>query len=474
MREVSLTVVFILLFAGQASAQDQIFSDDFEWGSICAWSNLWYPDNDDDKWGANGVSGIPVSCPPPAGYLTTNGDCDDYAEFVFPGATEECDFIDNDCDLSTEDGFDEVWLGDLCDGTDTDLCSEGVLGCLSGTQVCEDTTGDTPDLCNGSDDDCNPATPDGADETWLASPCDGADSDLCIEGTFACVGGVQACSDNSSSSLDLCNGADDDCDPASADGTEDPLLGAACDGPDSDLCLEGVNSCAGGSLVCSDATGSTTDVCNGVDDDCDAASADGTEDPLLGAACDGPDSDLCLEGVNSCAGGSLVCSDATGSTTELCNGIDDDCDGIVDDGFIRDDSPLCTDGPVNLGSVNGDTDADVLDYSWYNEEWFSFTVTEDNNGDVYLSANIELISPTGVDFDLYVYCVNCGGSLAGSSTNGPGVVDAVTVRRDDSFAINDSFDVIVEVRHYSSTLCANWTLTIQGNTAASSETCPSP
>ncbi len=67
-----------------------------------------------------------------------------------------------------------------------------------------------------------------------------------------------------------------------------------------------------------------------------------------------------------------------------------------------------------------------------------------------------------------------GQSLAGSSANGSGVPDTVTVRRDDFVGSDDSFDVIVEVRHYSSTLCANWTLTVQGNTAASSETCPSP
>jgi len=531
MRQVPLTVVFILLIAGQVSAQDQIFSDDFEWGSICAWSNLWYPDNDTDEWGANGVAGISVSCPAPAGYVTVRGDCNDYDEFVFPGAWEGCDFIDNDCDLSTEDGSDDLWLGDLCDGTDSDLCSEGVFDCLSGTQVCEDTTGNTPDLCDGSDDDCNPATPDGADETWLSDPCDGADSDLCVEGTFACAGGSQTCSDNSSSSLDLCNGADDDCDPSSADGEEDPLSGASCDGPDSDLCLEGINSCVGGSLQCSDQTGDIQDVCNGIDDDCDPASsdgdedpqlgaacdgpdsdlclegtsscnggaltcsdnssnsidlcngadddcdpasADGSEDPLLGAACDGLDSDLCLEGVYSCSGGSLVCSDATGSTTEVCNGIDDDCDGVVDDGFIRDDNPLCSGSLYNLGSVRGDVSSEVLSDSWYNEEWLSFTVTEDNDGAVYLSASIELISPPGTDFDLYVYCDNCDGSLAGSSVNGPGEVDGVTVRRDDSWGADDTFYVIVEVRHYSSTLCANWTLTVQGNTTASSESCPSP
>jgi len=58
----------------------------------------------------------------------------------------------------------------------------------------------------------------------------------------ACVGEVLP-------SNDICNGSDDDCDPASADGSEDPLNGTACDGPDSDLCLEGTRSCSDGVLV---------------------------------------------------------------------------------------------------------------------------------------------------------------------------------------------------------------------------------
>ncbi len=33
------------------------------------------------------------------------------------------------------------------------------------------------ELCNGRDDDCDPSTPDGADEIWLGNPCDGADTD---------------------------------------------------------------------------------------------------------------------------------------------------------------------------------------------------------------------------------------------------------------------------------------------------------
>ncbi|MDO8629599.1 MAG: right-handed parallel beta-helix repeat-containing protein [Phycisphaerales bacterium] len=244
-----------------------------------------------------------------------------------------CNGLDDDCDSASADGAEDPQTGTACDGADSDLCAEGTRLCVSGSLACSDTTASTVDLCNGLDDDCDSGSADGAEDPQTGTPCDGPDSDLCAEGTRSCVGGALTCSDNTSSLFDVCNGGiDDDCDPASADGSEDPLLGTPCDGADSDLCQEGTRNCSGGALVCSDTTASTVDLCNGVDDDCDPASADGAEDPQTGTPCDGPDSDLCLEGTRSCSAGALVCSDTTASTVDLCNGFDDDCDPASADG----------------------------------------------------------------------------------------------------------------------------------------------
>lgn len=99
------------------------------------------------------------------------------------------------------------------------------------------------------------------------------------------------------------------------------------------VCTSGYRSCESGAWgTCLGEVLPSAEVCNGVDDDCDAASADGSEDPQNGVGCDGPDSDLCSEGTRSCAGGALVCGDATGGTVDLCNGVDDDCDNVVDEG----------------------------------------------------------------------------------------------------------------------------------------------
>jgi hypothetical protein len=187
------------------------------------------------------------------------------------------------------------------------------------------------EYCDGLDNDCNPGTPDGSTDPNLGMTCDGPDSDLCDEGIIICDDGSYICTDNTDDNLDICDGIDNDCDPASADGSEDPMNGSPCDGPDSDLCQEGVFNCVAGMFVCTDNTGNNLDICDGIDNDCDPASPDGSEDPLVGSPCDGPDSDLCPEGVYICSGGALQCTDTSGDNVEICDdNIDNDCDGLTD------------------------------------------------------------------------------------------------------------------------------------------------
>src|SRR5688572_29167712 len=74
--------------------------------------------------------------------------------------------------------------------------------------------------------------------------------------------------------------------------------------------------------------------CNGLDDDGDGAI---DEDHPVGQPCDGEDADACLEGAFQCApdGLGVVCDDATGDAVEVCNDLDDDCDGVADDGIDK-------------------------------------------------------------------------------------------------------------------------------------------
>ena len=72
------------------------------------------------------------------------------------------------------------------------------------------------------------------------------------------------------------------------------------------------------------------ELCNGQDDDHDGV-ADEAEDF---GACGAPTGGRCTQGVRRCVGGALTCVPRAGSSpTETCfNGVDDDCNGLVDDG----------------------------------------------------------------------------------------------------------------------------------------------
>jgi hypothetical protein len=81
-----------------------------------------------------------------------------------------------------------------------------------------------------------------------------------------------------------------------------------------------------------------SELCNGLDDDCNGGSADGAGEAWMGTLCDGPDLDYCEEGTYGCEGAAKVCSDDTDDTVEVCDGVDNDCNGFLGDWETDDDS----------------------------------------------------------------------------------------------------------------------------------------
>jgi len=130
----------------------------------------------------------------------------------------------------------------------------------------------------------------------------------------------------------------------------------AC-GSDVGACKKGVRTCDGAVFgPCEGDVGPSPEQCNGIDDNCDGQIDEGFH---LGEPCDDPDTDLCLDSVITCAG----CSSSP-DNLETCNGVDDNCNGIVDaDCDVGDcqpalevtgstpSSPNCIDFPVEKGST---------------------------------------------------------------------------------------------------------------------------
>jgi hypothetical protein len=231
----------------------------------------WMLDADGDGAG-NPATGL-ASCTPVVGRVLAGGDCNDGNPAIYPGAPETCNSADEDCDAVSDEGVTTAWYRDD-DADRFGRDANPVLACDAPplhVAVGGDCNDDDDDIfpgaierCDGLDNDCDAIRDDG----WFldddadrfgdpARPAGGA----CVEGRFVFNSGD--CDDDNDDvhpfATEVCDGVDQDCDDRIDDNAVDaPEWYADRDG-------DGFGDPAVSLMACGSApTGFVAD-----DDDCD-------------------------------------------------------------------------------------------------------------------------------------------------------------------------------------------------------------
>ncbi len=329
-------------------------------------TTTWWADLDGDGWGGGALT--QEACVEPTGYVGNAGDCDDASAYVSPSGVEVCNRVDDDCDTLVDSGAVDarVWHADA-DGDGRGDASRDVAACdaptgtVSSGDDCDDTRADvspaSAERCDGADNDCDGLTDesDVADAPiwFLDYDADGFGGTRFTARACVAPAGYVAtgedCDDTSAgvspSASETCDGLDEDCDGVVDDGVATSTWYVDRDGDGWGAAGTATTTCSApsGYLAragdCDDVDGtvspSATETCDGVDENCDGVVDEGTDDADGDGTCDAFD-------------------------TEACDGLDNDGDGLGDEGLtcsyrlVRSDlsSGLCVDDDIYV-NVNG-------------------------------------------------------------------------------------------------------------------------
>jgi hypothetical protein len=287
------------------------------------------------------------------GYLE-DVDCDDGDSNVHPGASEICDGKDTDCvgglpgteadydgdgypicNNDCNDNMPSIYPGapeqcnnldDNCDGNipsdELDSDSDGYSECSGDCNDHDSSVNPSvSENCDAKDNDC-----DGVIDENLSKPC-GSNVGICSKGTETCSSGKWGGCSGVSPQTEVCDGLDNDCNGQTDEGCKCSGGAQSC-GSEVGGCRTGTQWCENGYWgACKGAINPRSETCDGVDNDCD-----GQTDEYLSKSC-GTDIGECTSGKTECQGGIWAeCVGEVASSDEICDEKDNNCDGTVDEG----------------------------------------------------------------------------------------------------------------------------------------------
>jgi uncharacterized repeat protein (TIGR01451 family) len=229
-------------------------------------------------------------------------------------------------------------FGAACSVGVGECASPGVNAtCLNNVAVCNAVAKPpSAEICDNKDNDCNGVIDNGNPGGNVA--CNSGKLGVCAPGLTACSAGAIVCNQNVQPSPESCDGLDNDCNGVVDNGN--PGGNVACNTGLQGVCAPGHTLCSAGAVACIQNTLPGPESCDGLDNDCNGVVDNGN--PGGGLACATGLQGVCSVGTTACQAGSVHCNQNVQSSAETCDNLDNNCNGSTDEGFNKG-------GPCTLG-----------------------------------------------------------------------------------------------------------------------------